>query len=321
MKRRFFLSGLGAGAAFWTARSAPAAANTRPATVGFLALGRPDPEPWFSGVEAALEEFGYRQGSTVRIERRSGGGDHERLRDMALDLVRLKVDAIVAFQTPAASAARDATPTIPVIISRVGDPVGTGLVASLSRPGGNLTGMSAASPGLAGKLVDIVRELLPEARRLAVLLNGADPYSKPLREHIESGAARNRLEVVARLAQPEDDFEPVVRSLRDGGAEALFIQPTLVGKGLLDAALRHRLPTFSNSGAALGVLVTLGPSRSEQDRGTAEYVGKVLRGRQPADLPVAQPTAFDFTVNNATAQALGLDIPPHLLARADQLID
>jgi putative ABC transport system substrate-binding protein len=321
MRRRRFLSGLGFGAALVSIRPTAAAAQAANPTVGLLALGLPDPERWFAGMQTALGEIGYIPGRTVRIEARSGGGDHHRLSEMAAELVRRDVDVIVARQTPATIAARDATTKIPIIMSGVGDPVGTGLIASLSRPGGNVTGISAASPGLAGKLVDIVRELLPAARRLAVLLNGADPYSKPLREQIEIGADLNRMSVELRLARPQDDFEAMLGLMRQNGADALFIQPTLVSKALVDLALRHRLPTISNSGAALGVLAVLSPSAKELERVTADYVDKILKGRRPAELPVSQPTTFELGINNKTAQTLGLDIPSSVLARADEVIE
>jgi putative ABC transport system substrate-binding protein len=321
MRRRRFLSGLGFGAALVSIRPRAAAAQAAIPTVGLLALGLPDPARWFSGMQTALGEIGYVPGRTVRIEARSGGGDHHRLSEMAAELVRRDVDVIVARQTPASIAARDATTKIPIIMSGVGDPVGTGLIASLSHPGGNVTGMSAASPGLAGKLVDIVRELLPAARRLAVLLNGADPYSRPLREQIEIGADLNRMKVDLRLARPEDDFEAMLGLMRQNGADALFIQPTLVSKALVDLALRYRLPTVSNSGAALGVLAVLSPSAKELERGTADYVDKILKGRRPAELPVSQPTTFELGINNKTAQTLGLEIPPSVLARADEVIE
>ena len=321
MRRRCFLSRLASGVAFAASDPLAAAAQTASRTIGFLALGRPDPERRFSGIRNALRDMGYVDGGTVRIEARSAGGDHGRLKEAAAELVRLRVDVIVAYQTPAATAARDATSEIPIVISGVGDPVGTGLVASLSHPGGNLTGISAASAGLSGKLVDMVRELLPGARRLAVLLNGADPYSKPLLEQVEVGARINGIEVQPRLARPQDDFEAALREMQQNGADALFIQPTLISQALVDVALRHRLPTLSNSGAALGVLAALAPSSKEQERGTADYVDKILKGRKPADLPVSQPTIFELVLNGKTAQALGLQLPNSVLARADEVIE
>ena len=321
MERRRFLSGLGLGTALVSMRPSQAAAQAAPPTVGLLALGLPDPAPWFSGVQMALRGIGYVEGRTVQIELRSARGDHRRLSEMAVELAQLRVNAIVAFQTPAATSARDATAEIPIIMSGVGDPVGTGLVASLSHPGGNVTGMSANAPGLAGKMVDMIRELLPAAGRFAALLNGADPFSKPLSEHIRMGADRNGMEVELRLARPQEDFGAMLGLVRQNGADALFIQPTLVSKALVDLALGHRLPTFSYSGAALGVLATLIASAKEQERGTADYLDKILKGRRPTDLPVSQPTAFDLAINSKTAQALGLQIPLALLARADEVIE
>jgi putative ABC transport system substrate-binding protein len=321
MRRRDILSSLGLGAVFLSTRASPSAAQAAMPTIGFLALGVPDAKPWFAGAEAALREAGYVDGRTMRIERRSAGGDSGRLGELAADLVRLKVDAIVAFQTPAATAARRATAAIPIVMRGVGDPVATGLIASLSHPGGNLTGMSAASPGLSDKLVDIVRELFPAARRLGLLLNGADPYATPLREHIQQGAARNGMEIQVQLARPQDDFQAILQTMGENQAEAVFVQPTLVSKALVETALQQRLPLVSNSGAPLGVLAALAPGSKEQDRGMADYVDKILKGRKPADLPVSQPTVFTLQINSRTAATLGLTIPPAILARADEVID
>lgn len=320
MKRRHLLAGFG-GVALASGSPFAALAQVGRPTLGLLALGRPDAGPWFSGMRNALREIGYVEGESVRIELRSGEGDHGRLKEMAVDLVRMKVDTIVAFQTPAATAARDATREIPIVLSGVGDPVGTGLIESLSRPGGNVTGMSAASAGLSGKMVEMVRELLPGARRLGVLLNEADPYSKSLLEQLHVGARSNGIELQPRLARPEHDVSASLALLQQSGVDALFVQPTLISTRLVEITLQQRLPTFSNFGASLGVLAVLAPSSREQFRGTADYVDKILKGRRPADLPVSQPTIFEVVINNKTAQALGLQVPNSLLARADEIIE
>ena len=292
-------------------------------TIGVLLTGNPDPETFLRGFRAALRDVGYTDGQNVRLEVRSAEGKSILLPEKAAELVALKVDVIVAALTPAIQAAKQATGDIPIVMAPAGEPVGTGLVASLARPGGNVTGVSAATAELAGKTLELIGEALPSARRVAVLANEADPLAKPFLEQIGQGARTLGLEVDIEMVRPETPLDAVFDEISRKKAEALIVQGSLQQKELFELAIKRRLPSFSTNRqvANSGGLMTYAANSTEVQRGAAGYVDKILKGARPADLPVEQPTMFELVINLKTAKALGLEIPATLLARADDIIE
>jgi putative ABC transport system substrate-binding protein len=292
-------------------------------TVGVLLTGNPDPEIFLKGFREALKEFGYVEGQNIRLEPRSAEGRSALLPEKAAELVRLKVDIIVAALTPAIQAAKQATAEIPIVMAPAGDPVATGLVASLPRPGGNITGLSTASAEIAGKSLELIREVIPSTRRVAILANEADPFSKPFLAQLEQGARGLGMEIETVMTRPATPHEPEFEHLVSKKADAVVVQGSLQSKDLFDLAIKHRLPSFSTNPqvARIGGLMTYSANAAEIYRVAARYVDNILKGRKPADLPVAQPTKFELTINLKTAQALGMVISPTLLARADEVIE
>ncbi|MEO6065652.1 MAG: ABC transporter substrate-binding protein [Lysobacterales bacterium] len=271
----------------------------------------------------ALAKLGYVEGQSLRLEQRSADGDVNALADLARELVRLKADVIVAWQTPAAMAAKQATSSIPIVMAAVGDAVATGLVTSLARPGANVTGNSALVAEVMGKNVELIRETLPATRRVAVLANAADPFSKPFLSQIELAAPALGIEIIRVMMQPTENAEAHFEEMIRRNVDAVIIQPTLARKDVIALALKHKLPSFSAVGLFphLGGLMSYGAFAPAMWRAAAVYVDKILKGTRPADLPVAQPTRFELVVNLKTAKALGLTVPPSLLARADVVIE
>ena len=200
---------------------------------------------------------------------------------------------------------------------------GTGLVSSLARPGGNITGLSATAAELAAKNLELIREILPAARRVGVVGNVTDPFVKPFLEQIESGARTMRLDIHAVVVRANDELEGAIAAIARERADAVIIQGSLPSKRTVESALKHRLPSFTNqkSIALAGALISYSASNAERARGIASYVDKLLKGAKPADLPVQQPTMFELVINLKTAKALGITIPPTLLARADEVIE
>jgi putative ABC transport system substrate-binding protein len=320
MWRRTFLMFLG-GAVVW-----PLALHAQPAKVpviGVLLSGNPDPDIFLKGFRTALSEAGYIDGQNIRVELRSAEGKTALLPERAAELVRLKVDVIVTSLTPTALAAKQATSDIPIVMAPAGDPVLTGLVASLARPGGNVTGVSAASAEIAGKSLELVREVLPSARRVAVLVNEADPFSQPFLAQITEGARAIGVEVEPVLAGLQSPLEAVFESFGSKKIDALIVQGGMSRQDVFDLAIKYRLPSFSSNRqiAMAGGLMTYAASATEVQRAAVGYVDKIIKGRKPADLPVALPTKFELAINLKTAKALGLDIPLSLLTRADEVIE
>ena len=242
---------------------------------------------------------------------------------MAAELVRLQVDIIVAFQTPAATAAKRATSEIPIVMAGVGDPVGTGLVASYARPGGNVTGTTNGSTEVVGKTVELIREVLPSARRIAVLANETDPFSKPYLAAIGRAAGSAGMEMEPVMTRPGEPLQAAFESMAAKRVNAVMIQGSMVRKEAVDLAMKHRLPSFSVARElpATGGLMAYAANFGELYRETAGYIDKLLKGAKPADLPVSFPSKFELVINLKTAKALGLEIPPMLLARADEVIE
>jgi putative tryptophan/tyrosine transport system substrate-binding protein len=321
MQRRHFITLLSGAAAVW-----PLVARAQPAklpTIGVLLTGNPDPEVFLKLFRDALQGIGYADGQNIRLEVRSAEGKSSLLPEKAADLVRLKVDVIVASLTPAIQAAKQATGDIPIVMAPAGDPVGTGLVASLARPGGNVTGVSAATAELAGKSLELVREAIPSARRVAVLANESDPLAKPFLEQIDRGARTLGLEVDTIMVRPESPLEAAFDTMSGKKVDALVVQGSLQRKELFDLAIKYRFPSFSSNRqvATTGGLMTYSANSAEVQRGAVGYIDRILKGAKPADLPVMQPTKFELVINLKTAKALGIELPPSLLARADEVIE
>ncbi len=297
---------------------------TKVPRVGFLAWGSPPPadryaEPFRQG----LRELGYVEGQNIVVEYRWAEGRSDRAADLAAELVRLRVDVIVAWVSSAIKAAGNATRTIPIVMGAAADPVGMGLVASLARPGGNITGPSGMSPDLAGKRLELLREVLPGVSRVAFLF-----YTKAggWRFVEETQVAAQKLGVQIQpvgVGGPEE-FESAFAAMRRERAGALIVEPFFTSdrRQIVDLAAKHRLPTISDfrEFPEAGALMSYGPNARERYRRTATYVDKILKGAKPADLPVEQPTRFEMVINMKTAKALGLTFPPSILIRADQVI-
>ena len=280
------------------------------------------PEPFLGEFKETLRRLGYVEGQNMQIELRSAQGKPDLLPALAAELAGLKVDVLVAWQTPAAHAAKQATKTIPIVIS-AGDPVGTGLVASLARPGGNITGMSNITAGLGGKTLELIRELVPSAKRVAVLANDADPFTKPFLENIQSAGEAMAMEIRPLRVRGVDEFDAAFAQMAQWRADMVIVQPSLARDPAISRALKNRFPTISAMRAfpEAGGLMSYAPSPTQSFREVAVYVDKILKGVKPADLPMQQPTTFELVINAKTARSLGISLPRALLLRADQIIE
>ena len=326
MKRCDFITLIGGAAAAWplTAR-AQQPAKLR--TIGFLYQSTPSVE---SARAAAflqqLHKLGWIEGSTIAIEYRSAAGRPERMAEIAAEFVQLKVDVIVTSGTATVIALKRATTAIPIVFGAAGDPVDTGLVASLARPGGNVTGLSILSTDLIGKRLDLLRELVPGLRQLAIMANVDNALTVQEMGNVRAAAGSLGLEVAAMEIRRADDIAPAIERLK-GHADALYI----CAEGLVNSnrvrlnalALAARLPTMHGLREYLEAvgLMPYGANIPDLFRRAAEFVDKILRGTKPADIPVEQPIKFDLAINLTTAKALGLTIPDKLLAFAGEVIE
>jgi ABC-type uncharacterized transport system substrate-binding protein len=325
--RRAFISTL-AGGLLAVPLAAEAREPGKVARIGMLSQGSPTFSPQLrEAFRQQLRELGYVEGQNIVIEYRWAEGRAERLPDLAAELVSLNVDVIVAGGTPAPLAAKHATRTIPIVMTAAGDPVGSGLVASLARPGGNVTGLSARSPELGGKRLQLLKEVVPGLSRVAVLWNAANPYAALVVRETETAARTLGLQVQSLEVRGPDDFENALPGAIRGRAGALIVVEDpltfLYLKRIAEFAAQNRLPaTYGyREFAEAGGLMTVGPNLADLYRRAAIYVDKILKGAKPADLPVEQATKFELVINLKTAKALGLTIPPSLLQRADQVIE
>lgn len=321
MRRREFITLLVAAAVSWPL--AARAQQARVPTIGVLLTGSEDPEVFLRGFRESLKEFGYIEGQNIRLEVRTGEGRASLLPERAAELVRLQVDLIVTSQTPTVMAAKQATSDIPIIMAAAGDPVATGLIESLARPGGNITGISAATAELAGKSLELIREVIPSARRVAVLANEVDPFTQAFLQQLAQGARALGIEVVPVMTRPAAPLGAAFEAMTIKQVDALVVQGTVLSKEVFDLAIKHRLPSFGSNRqvARSGGLMSYSANASEVHREAAGYVDKILKGRKPADLPVSLPTRFELIVNLKTAKALGMVISPTLLNRADEVIE
>jgi putative ABC transport system substrate-binding protein len=321
MRRRDFIKVIGGAAVGWPL--AARAQQPKVPTVGVLVVGAPGSEQFWRLFREGMRELGYIEGQNIRFEFRSDEGKISRLPELAAELVRLKVDIIVTWFTPAALAAKQATREIPVVIALAGNPVENGLVESLARPGGNVTGMSIVGAELASKGVELISELLPSARRVAALANAPDPFSGPFLEQIRLGGQATGVTIDAVMIRGAEELEAAFPAMEQKRPDAIIVQASLPAKRVAELALRYRIPTVGIVRAFVeeGGLMTYTAAEADLYRHAAMYVDKILKGAKPADLPVEQPTKFELIINLKTAKALGLSVPPSLLGRADQVIE
>ena len=293
-------------------------------TIGILTLASDD--PLVKVLREGLREIGYVEGQNVVFEHRFVEGKVDRLPDLAAELVRLKVEVIVARSTPVVQAVRNATSTIPIVIS-VPDAVGSGLVANLARPGGNITGTSSIMPELAGKRLELLREILPKLSRVAFLAHGGDPSHPQFTKQIQDAAETVGLQVQPVVVKGSEEFESAFSAMARNRAGAVIIQPLFAGVlglagPIAELATKNRLPTISDGlrFAEAGGLIYYGPDQLALWRRIPDYVDRILKGAKPADLPVEQPSKFELVFNLKTAKQIGLTIRPNVLARADKVI-
>jgi len=326
MRRRDFIKIIAGSAAVW-----PFAAHAQqPAklpTIGFLGANNASFERASTDAFVQrLRELGWIENQTVAIEYRWAEGREERFAEIVAEFIRLKVNVILTYATPSSLAAKKATAVIPIVFAAAGDPVGTGLVASLARPGGNITGLSIQQTDLASKRLELLREVLPGLRKVAILVNIGSPNSVLEMGEAQAAARTLGLAVVTSEVQRADDITPAFDALK-GGADALYVctSPLLTTNRIriISLALAARLPTMHGFRAftEAGGLMSYGPNFPALFRRAAEYVDKILHGAKPGDLPVEQPTKFDLVINLTTAKALDLNVSPSLLARADEVIE
>jgi len=311
---------LGGAAAAWPLVAR--AQQPKMATVGILITGNTSPEAFLQGFRAALAAAGLIEGENVQLEVRSAEGSNTLLSQKATELVRLKADVIVASLTPAVQAARHATSDIPIVMAAAGDPVATGLISSLARPGGNITGVSGAAVETAGKRLELIRDLVPSVRRVAVLANETDPFALPFVTQLGQSARSIDMEIEPILVRPDAPQAPAFEAMSAKQVDAFIIELGTIRPESAELAIKHRLPSSGpRAWPPAGGLIGYSGNVAEIHRLAADCVDKILKGRRPADLPVALPTKFDLTVNLKTAKALGLTVPPTLLARADEVIE
>jgi putative tryptophan/tyrosine transport system substrate-binding protein len=329
MRRREFITLLGGAAAFVSLPFAAHAQQSRKVPrIGVLLPGTP--ASFSLRTKAFLEglrDLGYLEGQTIEIEWKWGQDRVEGLPELAAELVRRNVEVIVTGGTPAAKALKGATGTIPIVMAIIGDPVAAGLVDSLARPGGNATGFSIVAPDLSGKRLELLREIVPDVSPVAVMLNTRNPQSQFELKETQTAARALGLRLHPIQVSPDDTLEQAFAAMSNASARTLIIltDPIFFSqrKSIVDLAARHRLPAmyFFQEFAKEGGLVSYGPSDLDLYRRSATYVDRILKGAKAGELPVEQPTKFELVINLKTAKAIGLDIPPMLLARADEVIE
>jgi putative ABC transport system substrate-binding protein len=326
MNRRKFIALVGGAVAWPMGVRAQQQTGTVP-RIGYLGSGTAAPG-LLEAFRQGLRELGWVEGQNILIEYRYAEGQYDRLPGLADELVRLRVDVIAASPTPAALAAKNATETIPIVGISFDNPVQHGLVARLARPGGNVTGLSySVGPEIFGKDLELLREVIPEVRHVAVLSNSAGPNHALMISNVKTAARSLGVELLLLDARGPDEFDGAFAAIAKERVGALFVfGDPMFGvhrARLADLAAQNRLPTMytNRPHVEAGGLMCYGPSFSDLWRRAASYVDKILKGAKPADLPVEQPTKFELVINLKTAKALGLTVPPSLLARADEVIE
>jgi putative ABC transport system substrate-binding protein len=326
MRRRDLIAMIGAAAAAWPLTARAQQPGKLP-TIGFFSANTPSTaSPWTAAFVQRLRDLGWIEGRTVAIEYRWGEGHNERTAEVVAEFVRLKVDVIVTHGAPNVLAAKQATSVIPIVFALASDPVGSGFVASLARPGGNVTGLSMQAPDLVGKRLELLREVVPGLRRLATMGDISNPGIVLELGEVQAAARTLGIEVATSDIRRAEEIAPAFGTLK-GQVDALYVCAfPLVTTNLtrINAlALDARLPTMHGvrEFVEAGGLISYGPNFPDLFRRAADYVDKILRGAKPADIPVEQPTKFDLVVNLTTAKALGLAVPQSLLVQADEVIE
>ena len=326
MRRRGFICLIGAAATVWPL-AVRAQQLVKQQTIGFLGSSTPSAmSQWVAAFVQRLRDLGWIEGGTVTIEYRWAEGRSSRAAEIAAEFIQLKVDVIVTYSTSPVLAAKQATSVIPIVFAAANDPVGAGLVASLARPDGNVTGLSVQQVDAAGKRLELLREIFPSLRRLAILANVGNPGAALEMGEAQVVARTLGLEVTTIEIRRGEDIAPGFDALKSQ-AEALYVctDPLVITNRarIQTSAMGARLPTVYNSREYVetGGLMSYGPNFLDQWRRTAEIVDKILRGAKPSDIPVEQPTKFDLVLNLTTAKVLGLTIPSTLIARADEVIE
>ena len=323
MKRREFITLLG-GAVAWPL-AARAQQPSKVARIGVLSLSA-GPSPVDEGFQNGLRQLGYVEGQNLVMLYRWAAGKKERLVDLAIELLQLKVAVFVSGSTEAIIAIRSINSAIPIVMTNISDPIGSGLVASFARPGGNTTGLTLYSSDLAGKRLELLREVVPRLHRVSILVERDHPPTVSLVKETEAAAQALQLELQIPQVRPDliaDAFRSVSKEETDG----IIVQQTASLNAhirqITDLAIRHQLPTMqeTRSFVEAGGLMAYGPNRSALGERAAWYVDRILKGTNPADLPIEQPTKFELAINLKTAKALGLTVPPSLLTRADEVIE
>jgi putative ABC transport system substrate-binding protein len=295
--------------------------------IGLMASGRPTGQSlWIDAFVQRLRELGWNQGRNVTIHFRYGEGRSERFAEIAAEFVRLNVDVIVTHNTPPVLAAKQATSVIPIVFATAGDPVGSGVVASLARPGGNVTGLSSQTADTATKRLEILREIVPDLRRLAILADAGNPFAARDATEVEEAGRGIGVEATTFAVRRAEDVDPTLEAIK-ARADALYVIPVPLlftqRVRINNFAITARLPTMHSvrEYVEAGGLISYGANWPDMWRRAGDIADKVLRGAKPADIPVEQPNKFDLIINLKTASALGLSVPPTLLARADEVIE
>jgi putative tryptophan/tyrosine transport system substrate-binding protein len=322
MRRREFMTAFGGTAAAFAWPLAAHAQQSKVWRVGVLDLGNADAQSFSTELREGLRKNGYIEGQNIEYTFRSSD-NIANLPKLAAELVGLKVDVLVALYSPCALAAQQATREIP-IVTISGDPVGLGLVASLARPGGNITGISLMAAELHGKCVELIHDMLPSAHRVAAIANGADALTNLLIEKVRLAGGTTGIEIApVVIVGGKDELDAAFSKAKEERADAVVVQASLPAQRVVDLSIKHRLPvaTVSRSFAEVGALMTYGVDGPDTFRLSVVFVQKILQGSKPADLPVEQPTKFQLVINLKTAKALDLKIAEQFLQRADTIIE
>jgi putative ABC transport system substrate-binding protein len=323
MRRRELITLLGGAAAAWPLTARAQQIGKMPSVGVLVSLSAP--HPFTEAFRSGLRDLGYDEGRNVTIEWRYADAQFSRAVELAAELVRLQVDVIAAYHTPAVKAAMNATSTIPIVMSPAGAPLEMGLVESLARPGGNVTGLSNMEAELGGKRLDLLREAFPRLARVAVLAAKTDPFTTPFMQDLQSVVGRVGLQLHPVMVTGPSEFEDAFAAMSAAGDQAVIIQPNFLPQtaAIVALAAKHRLAIMSSYRATTqaGGLLSYSADHAAHFRRAATFVDKILKGAKPKELPVEQPTKFELVLNLKTARALGLDVPPTLVARADEVIE
>jgi putative tryptophan/tyrosine transport system substrate-binding protein len=317
MRRRTFIAAIAGSVAAWP--TATRAQSRSRAHVGWLAPGACEPD--WTYFRQSMAELGWIEGKTIDYAYRSAGSDLSRIDALAAELAGLKVDVLVAYFTPAINAARKATSTIPIVFT--GGAIDAGIVGDLAHPTGNITGVGRGGASLAGKEVQLIRDVLPAARRIVAFCNAPDPFSIPFRRQLEKAARAQRLELEAVMIHAPSELQPAFEKVAADPPDAVIVQPSLSIKEAALMALALRLPAVSPAPAfaALGGLFANHADEADVERTVASYTSRILKGARIADLPIQEASRFKLVINQKTARTLGLTLPPVVLAQADQVIE